>query len=232
VAAPSRSSYVKPVVGQVRRLDQGIDYQGTPGNHVVAVGLARMVAIKSDPGGFGTAIYYKLLDGPARGREVYVGHAQPTVHVGQLVKAGDPVATLLDHGLGNASGLSGWTEIGFARNEAPDPGTATDFQRLVDGAGDAPVVAAAPSSPAPADGTSAAAVQPVQPQVALPTVGQDADLGVQPAPSSTEPLEPPPGSGIASTSSFAADLWNRVASQPGASADALALAQNAQMTGG
>ena len=70
-------AYVQPVNGQVKRLDQGIDYQGNPGDPVVAIGLARVDYVKDDPGGFGKVVYYTLLDGPARGKQIYVGHAAP-----------------------------------------------------------------------------------------------------------------------------------------------------------
>lgn len=114
--------YVMPVPGAaVNHLDQGIDYQGTPGQYVRAIGNARVDAVKADPGGFGTAVYYTLTSGPDAGKQIYVGHAAADVKPGQTVAAGAPVATLLQHPLGNAT-QPGWTEIGFANNGAPASG--------------------------------------------------------------------------------------------------------------
>lgn len=218
---PSR--YVKPVQGELRRLDQGIDYQGTPGDSVVAMGLARVDAVKDDPGGFGKAIYYTLLTGPMKGQQIYVGHASPTVHARQIVQAGDPVATLLQHSLGNATHLSGWTEIGFAKGGAPQANSAKRFQSFVKQAGEFQAVAPAPVQ---SDGAVQTGAAP-----SLPQAGQDTQTGAQPIPAETLPYEPAPGSGINSASSFAADTWNRIASQPGSSPDAQLLATNAQTIG-
>lgn len=111
--------YVNPVAGaKFQRVDQGVDLQGTPGQPVVAIGDARIDAVKSDPGGFGTAIYYTLLNGVKAGQQIYVGHAQATVTAGEQVAAGAPVARLLASPLGNAT-QPGWTEIGFASGGAP-----------------------------------------------------------------------------------------------------------------
>lgn len=227
------SSYVKPVVGEVKRLDQGIDFQGTPGDTVSAMGLARVDAVKDDPGGFGKVVYYTLLDGPNKGQQIYVGHAAPTVHPGKIVNAGDPVATLLEHGLGNASNLAGWTEVGFAKGGVPEANSAKRFQAFVDKAGVAvPAdVSAAPASPAP---VSAAPVDQTGTQPYVPTVTTQAPPAGPPAPESTQAFQPAPGSGMyaASTGQMLADEWNRIASQPGASPDSLLLAQNAALLGG
>jgi murein DD-endopeptidase MepM/ murein hydrolase activator NlpD len=132
-APTGRSGYVAPVLGKVMRLDQGIDYQGTPGAAVRAIGNARVDAIKPDPGGFGLTIYYTLLDGPARGQQIYVGHAMPTVKPGENIAAGEPVAQLLPRPLGNAAHLPGWTEVGLATNSVPvshGPGDTSAAKRL------------------------------------------------------------------------------------------------------
>lgn len=229
-------SYVKPVKGAaIRRLDQGIDYQGKPGEHVVAMGLARVDAVKPNPGGFGQVVYYTLLTGPMKGRQIYVGHAQPLVHNNQIVQAGEPVATLLEHSLGNAHNLSGWTEIGFASGGTPASGdekdtrSAKQFLAFVKQAG------AAKESAAPVDvgnsggDTSGGAAAPT---VQIPQPGAQPQIDTSPAPAESLPYEPPPGSGINSASAFAADTWTRIASQAGADPESQLLAQNAQTAGG
>lgn len=215
--------YVRPVQGKVVRADQGLDIQGKPGDPVVAIGLARVDAVKDDPGGFGKAVYYTLLDGPQRGRQIYVGHAQPTVTAGQMVQAGDSVATLLEHGLGNAANLSGWAEVGFAKDGAPDPSApGTKFAGFYKSLG-----AAVPQqAPAPA----------TQPQAAPQTVDTSQDTtslvpGGPPDPTVTQPQVLPPGYG--GVQDVSAALWRQVTSQPGVSQDTLAYAQNAfTATGG
>jgi hypothetical protein len=97
--------------------DQGIDYQGKPGDYVVAIGKARIDAVKSDPGGFGVVVYYTLLDGPSKGTQVYVGHAKPVVHAGQVVAAGRPISMLVHNSGGGAP--PGWAEIGIAQGGVP-----------------------------------------------------------------------------------------------------------------
>lgn len=111
--------YVDPVAGATfERVDQGVDLKGKPGQPVLAIGDAQVDAVKADPGGFGTAIYYTLLNGAHAGQQIYVGHAQPTVKPGDQVAAGAPVARLLAKPLGNAT-EPGWTEIGFAAGGVP-----------------------------------------------------------------------------------------------------------------
>jgi hypothetical protein len=122
-AAAPQSGYVNPVPSgsKFENTDQGIDWRGKPGQEVVAMGDSKVVRVSTDAGGFGTAIYMRILDGPWKGRVWYVGHAVPTVKVGQVVKAGDPVAMLQQHPLGNAGGDPGHTEIGWASSNAQGP---------------------------------------------------------------------------------------------------------------
>ena len=220
------SGYVQPVQGQVKRLDQGIDYQGKPGDYVVAMGLARVDYVKDDPGGFGKVVYYTLLDGPARGRQIYVGHAAPVVKPGQILKAGDPVSVLQQVSGGNATNLPGWTEIGFAKGGVPEgPQTAKSFQKLVGEAGSSPAATDVTSSSGQVAGQDTNQAQ----APALPTPGQAQPSGTQPDAFSTQPYALPPGSGM--VNQYVADLWNRIASQPGASQDSQLLAQNATLGG-
>ncbi len=113
-----KSSYVSPVkAGTLRkRTDSGVDFQGEPGEHVLAIGKAEVTSSRR-VGGFGMLVVYRLLDGPRAGQHIYVGHAEPLVRKGQIVEAGAPVARLKEHawGLRKTSPHSrGWCEVGFA----------------------------------------------------------------------------------------------------------------------
>ena len=66
----------------------------------------------------------------------------------------------------------------------------------------------------------------------VPSPGQTQPSDTQADVFATQPYQPPPGSGMNSTNPFVAELWNRIAAQPGASADTQLLASNAQLTGG
>jgi hypothetical protein len=124
--------YVNPVPGAtVKRVDQGVDLQGTPGQSVLAIGDATVTAVKSDPGGFGTAIYYTLLNGVQAGKSIYVGHAQALVKAGDQLAAGAPVARLLANPLGNAT-QPGWTEIGFATSGGAPANNGSLFKAFLD----------------------------------------------------------------------------------------------------
>lgn len=125
--APSQkktSAYVLPVTGNAREnnQDSGIDYQGTPGQHVVAIGDA-IINYVGPATGYGMMIVYTLTSGRAKGTRIFVGHAQPMggLAAGQKVTQGSPVATLLQHPLGNAGNLPGWTEVGIADPSAITP---------------------------------------------------------------------------------------------------------------
>lgn len=117
----TRDSLLAPISGpaKIMQQDQGQDYAGQAGEHVLALGDAHIDAIKPNPGGFGTAIYYTVTSGPQKGQQFYVGHASPVVQVGQTVKRGDPVAQLVSPSLGGAS-TPYWTEVGFAKGGVPE----------------------------------------------------------------------------------------------------------------
>ena len=118
LGAAGITPYVSPVTARTRRMrtDSGVDFQGEPGDPVRAMGKAEVTSSRR-VGGFGMLVVYRLLEGPREGQHVYVGHAEPCVKKGDLVKAGAPVATLREHawGLRRTSPHSrGWVEIGFA----------------------------------------------------------------------------------------------------------------------
>lgn len=215
------------------RSDQGQDYQGTPGGHVVAIGRARVDAVKADPDGFGVAIYYTLLDGPAKGQQIYVGHAKPTVRAGQVVQAGQPVATLLQSSLGNAAGIPGWTEIGLAKGGAPMySGTSggPPLQKLLRGAAAAQNGDYTKASPQP--------VVPQQPSAeVVPAVSAPADVPPPNAAPTPEPDVELPGSVGYTLDPFqsyrqAADLWQQVAASDFVSPETQQLLSNANLASG
>ena len=86
-----------------------------------------------------------------------------------------------------------------------------------------PAVVSSPSTAAPAE----TATTPSQP---LPTAGQAVPSDTTADVFSTQPYEGAPGTGP--DNRFVADLWNRIAAQPGASADSQLYAQNAALLGG
>lgn len=225
------SGYVSPVPPdvQVKRADQGRDYQGKPGQKIVAIGRARVDAVKDDPGGFGKAIYYTLLDGPSKGQQIYVGHAQPTVRKGQVLSAGAPVAVLLKNSLGDAAGLSGWVEIGLAKGGAPmfsSPNGARPLANLLRGA-------AAPVTQTGGDVVSQTA----------PAVAQAFDTNVQPPVSPAPPTAlTTPGPDVQMPGSVdytisphheVYGLWQQAAqSSPFVSPDTANMVRNAQLSAG
>lgn len=225
-------NYVSPVAAGTRtmREDQGQDYQGTPGQPVVAIGNATVDAVKKDPGGFGRVVYYTLQDGPYAGQQIYVGHAQPTVKPGQHVNAGDPVATLLEKPLGNATG-PGWAEIGLAKGGQPEYGMSdggANFQRLIRNAAASKALltdpAANPAAPVP---VAAPAQAPAGLALPVPVV-----------PPST-PDVPQAAAAVALPGSVTilphqtAQLWQQVATQDMMiSPDTQALFKNAQLAAG
>ena len=110
------SGYVNPIPkGSVfERNDQGVDYRTPVGSLIPALGNAKVVRVSNNAGGFGKAIYYQLLDGPQKGRYVYVGHADPLARPGTFLRAGQPVARSRQRPYGNAAGTPGHIETGWA----------------------------------------------------------------------------------------------------------------------
>lgn len=105
-------SYVNPFPGaSASRVDQGVDYTITrpvlaPGDFVVKhIGQIA---------GFGTYIAGQLLSGPLGGRGVYFAEGLAPangVHVGSVIKAGQPVAVPAQGPYGHGVIESGWANI-------------------------------------------------------------------------------------------------------------------------
>ncbi len=101
--------YVYPFSGSatVGRIDQGQDFGGR--GSILAIGNAEVVKLGAPgwPGGGG--ILYRLLDGPRRGRYVFVYEGvRPAVHVGQRVAAGEVIGQIIP---GTSTGIeTGWAK--------------------------------------------------------------------------------------------------------------------------
>lgn len=123
---------LKEVVGLTpRRIDLGVDYAGSGPLLALGRGTVTMAtntdsgppscwAISCWPGG--GIVVYRLLDGPYAGRYVYVAeHITVAVRVGQLLSAGQQIATL-------HVGYP-WSEWGWAAGPGPEALAMTDGHR-------------------------------------------------------------------------------------------------------
>lgn len=110
------------------RKDQGRDGQTNPGGPILANGNGVVVAVKSDPNGFGPAYpIVHFTSGPYAGQTLYFGHTLAQVKPGQQVQAGQVISRTGTKGIGNAT-VPGWFEIGFAPGGTPGPfGQQTPF---------------------------------------------------------------------------------------------------------
>lgn len=109
-ARSSYRGYVYPFykTATVGRIDQGQDFGGR--GPILSIGNAEIVKLGAPgwPGGE-NGILYRLLDGPRRGRYVYVNEGvRPSVRVGQRVGAGEVIGHLIP---GSSTGI----EIGWAK---------------------------------------------------------------------------------------------------------------------
>lgn len=100
---------------QIKRVDQGQDIQTNPGGAIIAPGDGEVVAVKSDPSGFGPDYpVVKFTSGPMAGQSWYLGHTHSALKAGERFHAGQPLShTGAGGGVGNAT-VPGWAEIGKA----------------------------------------------------------------------------------------------------------------------
>jgi hypothetical protein len=100
----------------MQRIDQGQDIRTNPGGPIIAPGDGEVIAVKSDPSGFGPDYpVVKFTSGPLAGTSWYLGHTHSTLQAGAQFKAGE---TLSHTGkgpgpVGNAT-VPGWAEIGLS----------------------------------------------------------------------------------------------------------------------
>jgi hypothetical protein len=113
--ATSVAGYVNPFgLASVvpKRIDQGVDYAGS--GKLTALGLATVTNVATASTGWhGTYIEYQLMTGPDAGCYVYYaeGLSPATgLHVGQTVRAGEPVATIIPN---SSTGI----EVGWAAGQ-------------------------------------------------------------------------------------------------------------------
>ena len=98
--ATNGAGYVNPLrmaVLQPRRIDQGVDYAGS--GKLIALGPGTITSVATATTGWhGTYIEYQLLTGRDAGCYVYYAEGvlpATGLHVGQTVRAGEPVATIV-----------------------------------------------------------------------------------------------------------------------------------------
>lgn len=107
-------NYVNPlskISGLIaERVDQGVDFSGS--GPILAIGNAKILETNGSGWPGGPYMSYQLLDGPNKGQTVYVAeNIRPTVRPGQVVKAGDTIATMFNGGTGIEMG---WADSGGA----------------------------------------------------------------------------------------------------------------------
>jgi murein DD-endopeptidase MepM/ murein hydrolase activator NlpD len=115
-----KNGYALPLDGRFMRhfgrTDDGVDIEDAPnGAAVYSITSGRVTAVADDPGGFGPDYpVIRAKNGPLAGQYIYYGHvAASLVHVGQHVRAGQPIA-VMGH-TGDAASLGhGHIEIGFS----------------------------------------------------------------------------------------------------------------------
>ncbi|MDP9094755.1 MAG: phage tail tape measure protein, partial [Actinomycetota bacterium] len=97
------------------RVDQGQDFTTNAGGPIVAPGAGKVLAVKSDPKGFGPDYpVVHFTTGTFAGKDVYIGHTHAALHAGDTFAAGRILSyTGNGRDVGNAT-VPGWAEIGFA----------------------------------------------------------------------------------------------------------------------
>ena len=110
------------------RKDQGQDFQTDPGAPIIAPGAGTVVAVLSDPSGFGPSYpVVTFTSGPYAGQTIYIGHTISALHPGASFGPGEVLSHTGTHPIGNAT-VPGWAEIGFAPNGVPGKfGQSTPF---------------------------------------------------------------------------------------------------------
>lgn len=95
----------------VNRTDKGKDILTNPGGALLAPGRGEVVAVPSDPSGFGPAYpVIRWTSGPLAGHTTYFGHTDSAVRQGEQVHEGQVIAHTSRTG---HNAPPGWAEIGL-----------------------------------------------------------------------------------------------------------------------
>jgi murein DD-endopeptidase MepM/ murein hydrolase activator NlpD len=99
--------YVNPLPGFTKgRTDMGVDYSAKPGAPIKAIGNAKILGISPNWYQGQPYLSYELLDGPQKGKVVYVAEQiNPSVKAGQRVAAGQRIGTYAQSGTGIETGF-------------------------------------------------------------------------------------------------------------------------------
>lgn len=124
-SAPSKNlgGYANPFARasnlQPGRIDQGADFSGlSPGDPIAALADSKIVGITPNWYNGQPAIFTQILTGPDAGKFVYYAEQlDPTVQVGDIVNAGQQIATYAPNGTG--------LELGWAANATQTLAAAT-----------------------------------------------------------------------------------------------------------
>ncbi len=121
-AAAPPGQYANPLAGAhvtPERIDQGVDYSGS--GTLGAIGNGRVTYVGTSGTGWpGAFIEFRLTDGPDAGRYVFYAESitpAPGLHVGQTVRAGEPIAS-----------IHGGIEIGWGSGVGTQPAAQADGQ--------------------------------------------------------------------------------------------------------
>jgi hypothetical protein len=172
-AAPA-GGYVNPLPADahIGRTDMGVDVDLKPGEPIVAIGNSRVVGIMPNWYAGQPYVALQLLDGPMKGHNYYVAEQiTPSVSVGQVIRAGEPIAHYAASGTGIEMGWAGsnWQQTlaqaqgntgDASHNDAPAGVSFSNFlhslaNRASGGGSSPPAAAAAAVDPAAAPGAPA-----------------------------------------------------------------------------
>lgn len=134
-------AYVNPISGGFTkgRTDMGIDASATPGSPIRAMGNAKILSISPNWYKGQPYLSYELLDGPQRGKVIYVAEQiSPTVHAGQTVRAGETIARYAPSGTGIEMGFGTRTpgrtlaQATSGYSEGQETSAGKQFRRLLE----------------------------------------------------------------------------------------------------
>jgi hypothetical protein len=171
--------YVSPLPADahIGRTDMGVDVDLKPGEPIVAIGNSRVVGIMPNWYAGQPYVALQLLDGPMKGHNYYVAEQiTPVVSVGQVIRAGEPIAHYAASGTGIEMGWAGsdWQQTlaqaegntgDASHNDAPAGVSFGNFlhslaNRASAGGSSPPAAAGAPVEAAAASGAPSPVVDP------------------------------------------------------------------------